>query len=44
MGYSPRGRKELDMTEQLSDQAPLCTGFSRQDNKWATISYSRGSS
>ena len=44
MGYSPPGRRESDMTEQLSGQAPLCIGFSRQDNKLATISYSRGSS
>ena len=44
MGYSPPGRRESDMTEQLSGQAPLCMGFSRQDNKLATISYSRGSS
>ena len=30
MGYSPPGRKESDMTEQLSGQAPLSIGFSRQ--------------
>ena len=38
-------RAQLFMTLwTIAGQAPLSMGYSRQDNEWAAISYSRGSS